>query len=281
MSSAVIKPVLSFIETGFALPPVSEFEKLITGKTKAIFICNPNNPSGYLYSYEELVELKKLCLKYDLYLFADEAYREFCYDGNKFYSPMHLEGIDDHVIVFDSISKRYSACGARIGCFVTKNKRVLSTALKFAQARLSPGMVDQIAAEAGTDTPESYFEIVNKEYTERRDLLVQALNKMEGVFCPNPKGAFYVVARLPVDDTEKFCQWVLEKFSYDNETVMMAPAAGFYCTEGAGRDEVRLAYVLNKEDLAKAMICLEKALIEYPGRVVKGETETLKEEVRI
>ncbi|KAA8476273.1 aspartate aminotransferase [Arcticibacter tournemirensis] len=281
MSSAVIKPVLSFIETGFALPPVSEFEKLITAKTKAIFICNPNNPSGYLYSYEELVELKKLCLKYDLYLFADEAYREFCYDGNKFYSPMHLEGLDDHVIVFDSISKRYSACGARIGCFVTKNKRVLSTALKFAQARLSPGMVDQIAAEAGTDTPESYFEVVNKEYTERRDLLVQALNKMEGVFCPNPKGAFYVVARLPVDDTEKFCQWVLEKFSYDNETVMMAPAAGFYCTEGAGRDEVRLAYVLNKEDLAKAMICLEKALIEYPGRVVKGETETLKEEVRI
>ena len=270
MSSAVIKPVLSYIENGFALPPVSEFEKLISDKTKAIFICNPNNPSGYLYSYEELVELKNLCLKYDLYLFADEAYREFCYDGNQFYSPMHLEGIEQNVIIFDSISKRYSACGARIGCFVTKNKNVLATALKFAQARLSPGMVDQIAAEAGTGTPDSYFEVVNKEYTERRDLLVTALNQIDGVFCPNPKGAFYVVARLPVDDSEKFCQWILEEFSYDNATVMMAPASGFYSTEGAGRDEVRLAYVLNKEDLTKAIICLEKALDLYPGRIAGG-----------
>ncbi len=266
MSNAVIRPVLSLMENGFALPPVSEFEKLITPKSKAIFICNPNNPTGYLYSYDELVELKKLCLKYDLYFFVDEAYREFCYDGNTFHSPMHLDGLDQHVIVFDSVSKRYSACGARIGCFVTKNKQVLATALKFAQSRLSPGMVDQIAAEAALDTPDSYFELINKEYTERRDFLVNSLNKMQGVYCPNPKGAFYVVARFPVDDSEKFCQWMLEEFEYDNQTVMLAPAAGFYSTEGAGRDEIRLAYVLNKEDLAKAMICLDKGLKAYPGR---------------
>jgi aspartate aminotransferase len=270
MSNAVIKPVLSLIENGFALPPVSEFEKLITDKTKALFICNPNNPTGYLYSYEELEELKKLCLKYDLYFFVDEAYREFCYDGNKFHSPMHLDGIEENVIVFDSISKRYSACGARIGCFVTKNKKVLATALKFAQSRLSPGMVDQIAAEAGVETPDSYFEIINKEYTSRRDQLVSSLNKMEGVFCPNPKGAFYVVARFPVDDAEKFCQWMLEEFDYDNQTVMMAPAAGFYSTLGDGVDEIRLAYVLNREDLAKAMICLEKGLLAYPGRKLRN-----------
>ncbi len=269
MSNAVIKPVLSLIENAFALPPVSEFEKLITDKTKALFICNPNNPTGYLYSYEELEELKKLCLKYDLYFFVDEAYREFCYDGNTFHSPMHLDGIEENVIVFDSISKRYSACGARIGCFVTKNKKVLATALKFAQSRLSPGMVDQIAAEAGVETPDSYFEVINKEYTSRRDQLVSSLNKMEGVFCPNPKGAFYVVARFPVDDAEKFCQWMLEKFDYDNQTVMMAPAAGFYSTLGDGVDEIRLAYVLNREDLAKAMICLEKGLLAYPGRKLK------------
>ncbi|MGV3706266.1 MAG: pyridoxal phosphate-dependent aminotransferase [Arcticibacter sp.] len=269
MSSAVIRPVLSVMENGFALPPISEFEKLISERTKAIFICNPNNPTGYLYSYEELEQLKKLCLKYDLYFFVDEAYREFCYDGNQFHSPMHLEGIEENVIVFDSISKRYSACGARIGCFVTKNQTVLATALKFAQSRLSPGMVDQIAAEAGVDTPDSYFEVINKEYTSRRDQLVSSLNKMEGVYCPNPKGAFYVVARFPVDDAEKFCQWMLEKFDYDNQTVMMAPAAGFYSTLGDGIDEIRLAYVLNREDLAKAMICLEKGLLAYPGRKLK------------
>jgi len=269
MSSAVIRPVLSVMENGFALPPISEFEKLISERTKAIFICNPNNPTGYLYSYEELEQLKKLCLKYDLYFFVDEAYREFCYDGNQFHSPMHLEGIEENVIVFDSISKRYSACGARIGCFVTKNQTVLATALKFAQSRLSPGMVDQIAAEAGVDTPDSYFEVINKEYTSRRDQLVSSLNKMEGVYCPNPKGAFYVVARFPVDDAEKFCQWMLEKFDYDNQTVMMAPAAGFYSSLGDGIDEIRLAYVLNREDLAKAMICLEKGLIAYPGRKLK------------
>lgn len=276
MSSAVIRPVLSVMENGFALPPISEFEKLISERTKAIFICNPNNPTGYLYSLEELEQLKKLCLKYDLYFFVDEAYREFCYDGNQFHSPMHLKGIEENVIVFDSISKRYSACGARIGCFVTKNKTVLATALKFAQSRLSPGMVDQVAAEAGVDTPDSYFEIINKEYTSRRDQLVSSLNKMEGVYCPNPKGAFYVVARFPVDDAEKFCQWMLEKFDYDNQTVMMAPAAGFYSTLGDGIDEIRLAYVLNREDLAKAMICLENGLLAYPGRKLKDTpTETV------
>lgn len=268
MSGVVIKPVMSDIETGFALPPISEFEKQISAKTKAIFICNPNNPTGYLYSYDELLELKRLCLKYDLYLFADEAYREFCYDDSRFFSPMNLDGLDQHVIVFDSVSKRYSACGARVGCFVTKNKDVIETAMKFAQARLSPGMVDQIAAEAGTDTPDEWFEETKKEYTARRDQLVEALNKMEGVFCPKPKGAFYVVARLPVDDAEKFAQWVLEEFSYENQTVMMAPAAGFYSTPGAGKNEVRLAYVLNQEKLAKATLCLEKALEEYPGRVL-------------
>ena len=270
MSNVVIKPVLSTIETGFALPSISDFEKQITAKTKAIFICNPNNPTGYLYSYEELVELKKLCLKYDLYLFSDEAYREFCYDDNKFYSPMHLEDIDENVIVFDSISKRYSACGARLGCFITKNKKVIETALKFAQARLSPGMVAQIAAEAAVDTPAAYFETVNKEYTARRDLLVSSLNKIDGVFCPNPGGAFYVVARLPIDNSDKFCQWILEDFNYENQTVMMAPATGFYSTPGAGTNEVRLAYVLNTDDLKNAIKCLEIALEHYPGRIINS-----------
>jgi aspartate aminotransferase len=270
MSDAIIKPVLSTIDNGFALPPISEFEKQITDRTKAIFICSPNNPTGYLYSREELEEIKKLCLKYDLFLFADEAYRDFCYDGNEFVSPMHLEGLDEHVIVIDTVSKRYSACGARLGFLITKNKKVLATALKFAQARLSAGMVEQIAGEAAVDTPDSYMAAVREEYARRRTILVDSLNKIEGVFCPNPGGAFYVVARFPVDDAEKFCQWTLEHFSYDNQTVMMAPAAGFYSTPGAGRDEIRLAYVLNKEDLAKAMICLEKALLEYPGRLVRN-----------
>lgn len=268
MSAVKIKPVMSYIENGFSLPPIAEFEKQITEKTKAIFICNPNNPTGYLYSYDELLELKRLCLKYDLYLFADEAYREFCYGDAQFFSPMQLEGLAQHVIVFDSVSKRYSACGARVGCFVTKNKEVIETAMKFAQARLSPGMVDQIAAEAGIETPDEWFEETKREYTARRDQLVEALNKMEGVYCPKPDGAFYVVARLPVDDAEKFAQWMLEEFSYDNETVMMAPAAGFYSTAGAGKNEVRLAYVLNQDKLAKAMICLAKALEVYPGRVL-------------
>ena len=268
MSDLVVKPILSHIENGFALPPISEFEKLITNKTKAIIICNPNNPTGYLYSREELEELKKLCLKYDLFLFSDEAYREFCYDGKPFISPMHLDGMSEHVIILDTVSKRYSACGARLGCLITKNKEVLAASLKFAQARLSPGMVAQLAGAAAIDTPATYFEQVNAEYTERRNILVNALNSIDGVFCPNPGGAFYVVARFPIDNSDRFCQWMLEDFDYDNQTVMMAPATGFYSTPGAGTDEVRLAYVLNKEDLKNAITCLEKALQLYPGRII-------------
>ncbi|MCO5948065.1 pyridoxal phosphate-dependent aminotransferase [Mucilaginibacter flavidus] len=267
-SDIVVKPILSYIENGFALPAISEFEKLITDKTKAIIICNPNNPTGYLYSREELEALKELALKYDLYLFSDEAYREFCYDGQTFTSPMHLEGLDQHVIVMDTVSKRYSACGARLGCLITKNKEVIAAGLKFAQARLSPGMVEQIAGEAAVDTPDEYFKTVNKEYTARRDTIVNALNKMEGVYCPNPGGAFYVVAQLPIDNADKFCQWMLESFSHDNSTVMMAPATGFYSTAGAGLNEVRMAYVLNINDIEKAMICLDEALKVYPGRLV-------------
>ncbi|GAB2686759.1 pyridoxal phosphate-dependent aminotransferase [Mucilaginibacter koreensis] len=266
-SDIVVKPILSYIENGFALPEISEFEKLITDKTKAIIICNPNNPTGYLYSQQEMEALKQLVLKYDLYLFADEAYREFCYDGRDFISPMHLAGLEENVIVMDTVSKRYSACGARLGCLITKNKQVLSTALKFAQARLSPGMLEQIAGEAAVDTPDSYFETVSIEYTHRRNLLVNALNQMEGVFCPNPGGAFYVVARFPIDNADKFCQWMLEEFSHENETVMMAPATGFYSTAGAGINEVRMAYVLNAYDLQRAMLCLNQALRQYPGRV--------------
>ncbi|MGZ3778464.1 MAG: pyridoxal phosphate-dependent aminotransferase [Mucilaginibacter sp.] len=267
-SDIVVKPILSYIENGFALPPISEFEKLITDKTKAIIICNPNNPTGYLYSQEEMEALKQLALKYDLYIFSDEAYREFCYDGRSFISPMHLSGLDENVVVMDTVSKRYSACGARLGCLITKNKDIWSTGLKFAQARLSPGMVEQIAGAAAVDTPDRYFEAVNKEYTHRRDTLVKALNAMDGVFCPNPGGAFYVVAKLPIDNADKFCQWVLEDFSHDNQTVMMAPATGFYSTKGAGENEVRMAYVLNSDDLDKAMICLDEALKVYPGRTV-------------
>lgn len=267
-ADVVVKPIMSYIDNSFALPPIAEFEKLITEKTKAIAICNPNNPTGYLYSREELEALKELCLKYDLYLFSDEAYREFCYDGREFVSPMHLEGLEDHVVVFDTVSKRYSACGARIGCLITKNKELYLTALKFAQARLSPSLEGQIASEAAIDTPDSYFEAVSKEYTARRDTLVQGLNAIEGVYCPNPGGAFYVVAKLPIDNADKFCQWMLEKFSYENETVMMAPATGFYSTPGAGQNEVRLAYVLKQEDLKKALVCLEKGLAAYPGRTL-------------
>lgn len=264
----VVKPILSYIDNGFALPPISEFEKLITKKTKAIIICNPNNPTGYLYSQEELDALKELALKYDLYLFSDEAYREFCYDGRQFISPMHLSGLDENVIVMDTVSKRYSACGARLGCLITKNKEVIAAGLKFAQARLSPGMVEQIAGEAAVDTPDEYFTAVNQEYTKRRDTLVSALNKIEGVYCPNPGGAFYVVAKFPIDNADKFCQWMLESFSHDNQTVMMAPATGFYSTAGAGTNEVRMAYVLNNDDLNKAMECLAEGLKQYPGRVL-------------
>jgi aspartate aminotransferase len=268
MSNVVVKPILSYIENGFALPPIAEFEKLITPKTKAILICSPNNPTGYLYSRAEMEALKVLCIKYDLFLMADEAYREFCYDGREFVSPMHLSGLDEHVIVLDTVSKRYSACGARLGCIITKNKAVIQAALKFAQTRLSPGMVEQIAGTAAVDTPDSYFEAVNKEYTLRRDTLVKRLNNVDGVFCPNPGGAFYIVAKLPIDDSDKFCQWILEHFNYDGSTVMMAPATGFYSTKDSGRDEVRMAYVLNIEDLNKAMDCLEHALKQYPGRTL-------------
>ena len=267
LADVVVKPILSHIENGFALPSIAEFEAMITPKTKAIMICNPNNPTGYLYSKKEFEDLKLLALKYDLYILCDEAYRDFCYDGNVFISPMHLSGLDENVVIVDTVSKRYSACGARLGCIFTKNKAVIASALKFAQARLSAGMVEQIAGEAAIDTPDEYFIQVNKEYTQRRNVLVTGLNKIAGVFCPNPGGAFYVVASFPIDDAEKFCKWILEEFVYENQTVMMAPATGFYATKGAGYNQIRLAYVLNIEDLNKALICLEKALEIYPGRV--------------
>jgi aspartate aminotransferase len=261
-----IKPIASRIEDGFALPPISEFEKIITPKTKAILICNPSNPTGYLYSEAEHKALKELVMKYDLYLMADEVYREFCYDGMHHYSAMYLDGIDDKVILLDSVSKRYSACGARIGVLVTHNKEIISTALKFAQARLSPPTFGQVLSEAAVDTPPSYFKKVLAEYLSRRNVVVEAINKIDGCFCPTPKGAFYAVARLPIDDADKFCQWLLESFEYNNETVMLAPATGFYSTCGSGKDEVRISYVLNVEDLKKAMKCLEEALKVYPGR---------------
>ncbi|MFC3197509.1 pyridoxal phosphate-dependent aminotransferase [Parapedobacter deserti] len=264
----IIKPILSYIDDGFALPPIAAFEELITNKTKAIAICNPNNPTGYLYSRKELEALRELCLKHDLFLLADEAYREFCYDGREFLSPMHLEGLEQHVVVLDTVSKRYSACGARLGCMITKNSALWNTALKFAQARLSPPAVAQIAAEAAVDTPQQYFDAVKAEYTDRRDVLVAGLNRISGVYCPNPGGAFYVVARFPIDNADRFCQWMLEHFAYENQTVMMAPATGFYSTADAGTNEVRLAYVLNTADLKKALVCLEKGLAEYPGRRV-------------
>jgi len=261
-----VVPITSHIETGFALPPIEDFEKVITPKTKAVIICNPNNPTGYLYSRDELEKLKDICLKHDLYLFSDEAYREFCYDG-EYVSSMHLKGLEQHVIMMDTISKRYSACGARIGALVTKNKTVYDAAMKFAQARLSPPGLAQIMGEAAIDLPDSYFNAPKAEYLSRRNLLVQRLNAMKGVFCPNPGGAFYAIARLPIDDADKFCQWLLEEFSYNNQTVMLAPATGFYGTKGLGKNEVRLAYVLNLDAINAAMDCLEKALEEYPGRV--------------
>ena len=267
-AGVVVKPINSIIDNGFALPAASEFEKLITSKTKAILICNPNNPTGYLYSEEELQSLKDLVKKYDLYLMSDEVYREFCYDGNTHFSAMNLKGIEDNVILLDSVSKRYSACGVRIGCIISKNKEVMKTAMKFAQARLSPPTFGQIISEAAIDTPASYFDKVIKEYVTRRDIVVEAINKMEGCFCPKPKGAFYAVARLPIDDADKFCQWLLESFEYNNETVMLAPATGFYSTKGKGKNEVRISYVLKAEDLKAAMKCLEEALKVYPGKTI-------------
>ena len=256
-------PIPSAIENGFALPSMEAFEQAVTPKTKAIMICNPNNPTGYLYSLEELNVLKNICLKHDLFLFSDEAYREFCYDGRQHISALTLEGMDQHVIMMDTISKRYSACGGRIGAFITKNEQVLSAAMKLAQARLSPPTFAQILGEAAVDLPADYFDAVHAAYNERRDLLVQRLNAMEGVFCPNPGGAFYAMAKLPVADTEVFCQWLLEHFSYQNATLMMAPAAGFYATPGQGKDEVRLAYVLNLDAINAAMDCLEEGLKAY------------------
>jgi aspartate aminotransferase len=267
-AGVIVKPIVSSIDNGFALPPMEEFEKLITPKTKAIMICNPNNPTGYLYSEQELQSLKDIVKKHDLYLMSDEVYREFCYDGNQHFSAMNLEGIDDHVILLDSVSKRYSACGVRIGCFISKNKYIMTTAMKFAQARLSPPTFGQILSEAAIDTPQAYFDKVIAEYVTRRNVVVEAINKMEGCFCPNPKGAFYAVARLPIDNADKFCQWLLEDFEYNNETVMLAPATGFYSTKGKGTDEIRISYVLKVEDLKASMKCLEEALKVYPGRTI-------------
>jgi aspartate aminotransferase len=261
-----VVPVASSIESGFALPPVEEFEKKITSKTRAIVICNPGNPTGYLYSQEELEKLRDIVLKYDLYLFADEVYREFCYDGAQPFSVMNLKGIEENVIMIDSVSKRYSMCGARIGALISKNKLVMSAALKFGQARLSPPTIEQIAAEAALNTPQSYFDDVVDEYVTRRNIMVDGLNAIPGVFCPKPSGAFYCVARFPVDDAEKFCQWLLEDFDYKGQTVMMAPANGFYSTPGSGKNEARIAYVLNQESLHNAVKCLEEALKVYPGR---------------
>lgn len=260
-----VVPISSSIESGFALPKIEEFEKNITSKTKAILICNPGNPTGYLYSKEELNKLRDLVKKHDLYLFADEVYREFCYDGKEHNSLLTLEGVENNVIVVDSVSKRYSMCGVRIGAMISRNKEVMTTALKLAQARLSPPLLGQIAGEAALQTPDSYFEKVSKEYVERRDILVDGLNSIDGVFCPKPGGAFYAVAQLPVNDTEKFCQWMLEDFSFEGETVMMAPASGFYSTPGKGKNEVRLAYVLEKDKLRKAIRCLTEALKVYPN----------------
>lgn len=258
-----IVPITSSIENGFKLPPIEDFEKNITSRTKAIMICNPNNPTGYLYSAQEMEVLKDICLKYNLFLFSDEAYKEFCYDNQVHISAMHLKGLENHVILMDTISKRYSACGGRIGAFITKNKDLYNTAMKFAQARLSPPTFAQIAGEAAVDLPADYFEEVKTEYAKRRDLLVKRLNSIPGVFCPNPGGAFYAMAKLPVDNAENFCQWLLEEFSYNNQTLMMAPAAGFYATKGLGKNEVRFAYVLNCDDINHAMDCLEVALQTY------------------
>lgn len=262
-----VVPILSTIETGFALPSIEAFEKVITPNTKAIILCNPNNPTGYLYSNEEVKDLARICRQHNLYLISDEAYREFCYDATEPYlSPLQIEGLEENVILVDTVSKRYSSCGARVGALVTKNKAVYDTAMKFAQARLSPPGLGQILGEAAVDLPDDYFNKPKAEYKSRRDLLVERLNDMEGVFCPNPGGAFYAIARLPIDDGDKFCQWLLEEFTHEGQTVMLAPASGFYSSPELGKNEVRFAYVINKESLAKAMDCLEIALKQYPGR---------------
>ena len=267
-AGAVIKPVFSSIEEGFALPPIQKFEELITPRTKGILICNPNNPTGYLYTRSEMNQIRDLVRKYDLYLFSDEVYREFCYTGAPYISAFHLDGIEENVVLFDSVSKRYSECGIRVGALVTKNKSVRNNVMKFCQARLSPPLLGQIVAEASIDTPEEYMLEMYNEYVERRKFLIDGLNRIPGVYSPIPMGAFYTVARLPVDDSDRFCSWLLSDFEYNGETIMMAPASGFYTTPDIGRDEVRIAYVLGKEDLKKSIIILQKALEVYPGRTI-------------
>lgn len=265
-AGAVIKTVTSTIDTGFALPPVEEFEKLITERTKAILICNPNNPTGYLYTRAEMNQIRDLVMKYDLYLFSDEVYREFIYTGSPYISALNLEGIENNVVLVDSVSKRYSECGIRIGALVTRNADVRRAVMKFCQARLSPPLLGQIVAEESIEGTEEYAADIYEEYVERRKCLVDGLNRIEGVYSPIPMGAFYTVAKLPVDDADKFCEWCLSDFNYEGETVMMAPASGFYSTPGMGRDEVRIAYVLKKEDLQRALFVLEKALEAYNKR---------------
>ena len=267
-AGAVIKPVTTNIDDGFRLPSIEAFEQQITPRTKAILICNPNNPTGYLYTKEEMLRLREIVLSHDLYLFSDEVYREFVYTGAPYYSALHLDGLEEHVVVLDSVSKRYSECGIRIGCLCTRNKSILAAVMKFCQARLSPPLLGQIVAEASLDVEPAYLKAVYDEYIERRNCLIDGLNRIPGVFSPVPMGAFYTVARLPVDDAEKFCIWCLQEFRWNNSTVMMAPASGFYSTPGVGVQEVRIAYVLKKEDLMCALQCLEKALEAYPGRKI-------------
>lgn len=268
-AGAVIKPIFSSIEDGFALPPIEKFEEVITPRTKGILICNPNNPTGYLYNRSEMNKIRDLVKKYDLYLFSDEVYREFCYTGAPYISAFHLDGIEENIVLFDSVSKRYSECGIRVGALVTKNKEVKKNVMKFCQARLSPPLIGQIIAEASIDTPEDYMLEMYNEYVERRKCLIDGLNRIPGVYSPIPMGAFYTVARLPIDDADKFCAWLLSDFEYEGHTVMMAPASGFYTSEGIGQDEVRIAYVLEKELLKHALLVLQKALEVYPGRKIK------------
>ena len=261
-----VRPLVSTIESGFALPPIAEFEKLITPKTKGILICNPNNPTGYLYSKEEMRQLRNLVKKYDLFLFSDEVYREFCYTDEHYISALSLEGIEENVILIDSFSKRYSECGIRLGALVCRNKKVCENVMKYCQARLSPPLIGQLIAEASLDAPEDYLQNTYEEYLERRNFLIEGLNKIPGVYTPMPMGAFYTMAKLPIDDCDKFCRWLLNDFSYENQTVMVAPASGFYTSQALGKNEARIAYVLKKEELQKALLVLEKALEQYPGR---------------
>jgi aspartate aminotransferase len=267
-AGAVIRTVPSTIEEGFALPPIEKFEELINERTKGIMICNPNNPTGYLYSRKEMNQIRNLVQKYDLYLFSDEVYREFIYTGSPYISACHLVGIEENVVLIDSVSKRYSECGIRIGALITKNKELRKTLIKFCQARLSPPLIGQIAAEASLDASEDYLRATYDEYVERRKCLIDGLNRIPGVYSPIPMGAFYTVAKLPVDDADLFCEWCLNEFEYEGQTIFMAPASGFYTTPGLGRDEVRIAYVLKKEDLVKALKILEEALKVYPGRTI-------------